>query len=248
METAGDLKKMSFNFSVFSLLLGITFAYFVFFFHQAAENESIISSKIVEINAINRPFPLQFLTISGHKEYYYLRRKEVLLNEFNQLNDVIQKTTDKNTLRVYGIQMQRCITQVAYFSPYKKFLDFQKDGAVVFDPNNNNSIESNIHIEFLKRQLDEILDLNYRFTLPLKDGKEKIINALIIAGGFTDPHTKERVGKYINSLIEYLDNHYKLALPLGLAVKKYEFLMAKVVRWKIVLISSILLVSFPLAL
>lgn len=239
-----NFEEISLNFTIFSVLFGITFAYFVFFFHQAAENESTISSKVVEMNAINRPFPLQFLTISGHKEYYYLRRKEVLLNEFNHLNDVIQKSADKSTLRVCGIEMQRCITQIAYFFPYKKFLDFKKDGTVVFDPNNNNSIENNIHIEFLKRQLDEILDLNYRFTSPLKDGKEKIINALILAGGFTDLHTKERVGKYINSLIEYLENHHKFALPLGLTIKKYEFLNQKVVRWKIIVISCILLICF----
>lgn len=92
--------------------------------------------------------------------------------------------------------------------------------------------------------MEEIHDLNYRFTLPLKDRKEKIINALIVAGGFTDQQTKENVGKYINSLIEYLENHHNLALPLGLTIKKYEFLMQKVVRWKIALISVILAICF----
>ncbi len=105
-------EEISLNFAIFSILLGITFAYLVFFSHQAAENESIISSKIVEINAINLPNPMQFLTFSGHKEYYYLRRKEVLLNEFAQLNGIIQKTNDTKLLVVAGREIQRCITQI----------------------------------------------------------------------------------------------------------------------------------------
>ena len=140
---ARDLNIISINLAIFSLFTVLVFSYFVYFSHQLTEVKAEIFSKILEINAINPPHPWSFLTIPANTEYYYLKRKEILLNEFQNINANLQKSDlDKSLQITYGKKMQEIITQFAYFFPFKRMLDFHKDGSVTFDPNNYESIQT----------------------------------------------------------------------------------------------------------
>lgn len=232
---------------MFSIFLALTFAYFVYFSHQITGTQSELVVKITEINAINIPYPFQFLTISGHKEYYYKKRRDALREEFRSLKRRIDELNlSDSELAKLGKEIQRVITQIAYFFPYKRILEFKQDGSCTFDPNKHESIDTKekINLGFLKTQIDEIYNWNYAFTLELKDGSDRISKAVILAGGFKDEYTKSRVVKYLESLVSYLEKHYELAIPLGLLIKKYEYLMSKTEKSKIVLFTILLSINF----
>lgn len=261
---AHDLNIISINLAIFSLFTALVFSYFVYFSHQLTEVKADILSKILEINAINPPQPWSFLTIPANTEYYYLQRKEILLNEFQNIKTSLQKSNLNESVEVtYGKKMQEIITQIAYFFPFKRMLDFHKDGTVTFDPNNYESIQNtenlnanvppytnngklphNYNTEFLKEQIEHINDFHRRFTLELKDGKEKIIEAMTLANGLTKEYDKIRLVKYIESLIEYLGNHHKLAIPLGLTIVKADYIIHKASTKLIVALSFLLAINF----
>lgn len=241
------LNRVSINLTIFSILLGLTFAYFIYFSHQVTGTKSDMASQISAINAINMPYPFSFLTITGHKEYYYVKRRDALRLEFLQLKkQVVKNNLTNKELNKIGKEIQRVITQIAYSFPYKRILEFKKDGSVTFNPNRQESIETkfNVNIGFLRKQINEIYNWNYSFTLGIKDGKERISEAMIVAAGFKDDYMKSRVRKYINSLIDYLEEHYKLAVPLGLLTTKYEYLLNKISKTKVILFSAILAINF----
>lgn len=244
---AGEKDRFALQVSLFGIFVSLTFAYFVYFSHQIVEIQSNIQSKIIEINAINNPYPFQFITISGHEKYFYLERREILRNNFRALTDKLTAgEIPDQQLKELGKEIQKTITQTAYFFPYKKMIDFKKDGSSTFDPNIHESIDTKkpVNIPFLKQQVDEIYNWNYSFTFRLKDSKDQIAKAMIAAGGFQDEYTKSRVSKYLDSLINYLEEHYRLAIPLGLALKKYEYFLTKVTTWKVALLSALLLINF----
>ena len=261
---ARDLNIISINLAIFSLFTALVFSYFVYFSHQLTEVKAEIFSKILEINAINPPHPWSFLTIPANTEYYYLKRKEILLNEFQNINANLQKSDLNKSMQVtYGKKIQEIITQLAYFFPFKRMLDFHKDGSVTFDPNNYESIQTtenlnanippyanngklphNYNANFLKKQIDEINDFHRKFTLELKDGKEKIIEAMTLANCLTTEYDKTRLRKYIESLTEYLENHYKLAIPLGLTIVKADYFIQKASTKLIVALSFLLALNF----
>jgi hypothetical protein len=261
---ARDLKIISINLAIFSLFTALVFSYFVYFSHQVAAVKAEIISKILEINAINPPHPWSFLTIPANTEYYYLKRKQILLYEFQNINASLQKSNLIESMRVtYGKRMQEIITQLAYFFPFKRILDFHKDGSVTFNPNNYESIQTtenlntnvppyannsklpnNYNAEFLKKQIDEINDFHLKFTLELKDGKEQIIEAMTSANGLTTEYDKTRLRKYIESLTDYLENHYKLAIPLGLTIVKADYFIHKASTKLIVALSFLLAMNF----
>lgn len=258
-----ELNYINFNLAVFSLFVALVFSYFVYFSHQITEIKSDIYSKIIEVNAINPPFPWSFLSITGHKEYYYLKRREILFNDFKAIKYKIVKETDKHSLAVYGKEVQVLLTQMAYFFPYKKMLDFKQDGSVSFDPNHFESIDSAENLKtnlpsytnekgsdntygtaFLKEQMDHIYNSHRRFTFELIDGKDKIIESMILANKLTSDYDKSRCKKYVDSLINYLESHYRLAMPLGLAIKKYDY-YRQIANIKIIIaISSLLFINF----
>jgi len=242
-----DLTPITFHLTIFNIFLGLTFAYFVYFSHQITGTQTEMVAKITEINAINVPHPWGFLTLTGHKEYYYTKRRDVLREEFRLLKQRIDdsKSTDEE-LAECGKEIQRVITQIAYFFPYKKMLDYEKDGSATFDPNTHDAIDTKepLNIGFLKTQIDEIYNWNYAFTLELKDGRDRIAKAMILAGKFKDDSTKSRVVKYLDSLIDYLDKHYQLAIPLGLMIKRYEFLLSKTGKAKIIVFTVLLTLNF----
>jgi len=241
-----SLNIISINLSIFALFTALVFSYFVYFSHQLAEVKAEIVSKILEINAIDTPHRWSFMTIAGRSEYYYLKRKENLLKEFQSIEASLQKSNlNKSTKAAYGKRLQVIITQIAYSFPFKRMLDFHKDGSCKFDPNNYESIQStenlnanvppykrigipnNYDAGFLKKQIDEIMDYHRRFTLYLKDSKEKIIEAMTLANGLTEEYDKARLMQYIESLTEYLENHHKLVVPLGLTIVKGDYLIKK---------------------
>jgi hypothetical protein len=241
------LSSVNFHLTIFSIFLGLTFAYFVYFSHQITDAQSEMVAKITEINAINIPYPFQFLTISGHKEYHYTKRRDALREEFRSLKRRIDELNlSESELAKLGKEIQRVITQIAYFFPYKRMLEFKQNGSCTFDPNKHESIDTKekINLGFLKTQIDEIYNWNYAFTLPLKDGSDRISKAVILAGGFKDEYTKSRVVKYLESLVSYLEKHYELTIPLGLLIKKYEYLTSKTVKSKIVLFTILLGINF----
>jgi len=261
---AHDLNIIRINLAIFSLFTALVFSYFVFFSHQVTEARAEIFSRILEINAINLPQPWSFMTIPANTEYFYLKRKKTLLREFNAIKTNLQKSTiSKSDEIAYGKKMQEIITQLSYFFPFKRILDFHKNGSVTFDPNNYESIQAidnlnaiappyardsktpqNYSSEFLKEQIDQIYDLNRRFTLELKDGKDKICEAMILANELTTDYDKTRLHKYIESLIEYLENHYKLAIPLGLTIVKADYYIHKASPKLIISLSLLLTMSF----
>ena len=258
-----DLNVINVNLAIFSLFIALVFSYFVYFSHQLTEIKSEIYSRIIEINAIDPPFPWSFLSIQGHNEYYYLKRREVLFEEFRKLKEVVQQPgLNESDMAKYGKQVQIIITQIAYFFPYKRMLDFRKDGSVTFDPNRFESIETAENLksnipgyavprdssrtyspEFLKEQADHILNSHRRFTLELKDGKDKIVQAMIIGNALSTDYDKARVRKYIDGLIAYLENHYKMAIPLGLTIKKYDYLLTKSKPIIIISLSALLIIN-----
>ena len=97
---------------------------------------------------------------------------------------------------------------------------------------------------FLKKQIDEINDFHRKFTLELKDGKEKIIEAMTLSNCLTMEYDKARLRKYIESLTEYLENHYKLAIPLGLTIVKADYFIHKASTKLIVALSFLLAMNF----
>ncbi len=250
-ERGVDLSRVSFNLGLFSLLLGLTFAYFVYFSHQIVGIQAELVSKITEINAINIPYPFQFLSVSGHKEYYYPKRRDALRDKFRSLTKELgRKDLSDGDLSKLGSETQKVLTQIAYFFPYKRMLDFKKDGGVSFDPNKHNSIDitGEVDIAFLKTQIDEIYNWNYVLTLPLKDARNRIVKAMVLAGGFKDEYTRTRVSKYLDSLITYLEKHYELAIPMGLMIKRYEYLLSKITKAKIVTAMGVLGSNFVLGI
>ena len=103
---ARDLNIISINLAIFSLFTALVFSYFVYFSHQLAAVKAEIFSKILEINAINPPHPWSFLTIPANTEYYYLKRKQILLNEFQNINATLQKADLTKSMQVaYGKRM-----------------------------------------------------------------------------------------------------------------------------------------------
>jgi hypothetical protein len=248
-ERRADLSRVSFHLSLFNILFGLTFAYFVYFSHQKIGAQAELVSKITEINAINVPYAFQFLTIDGHKEYYYLKRRDALMDEFLSLiTELGRKDLSDGDLSKLGSETQKVLTQIAYFFPYKKMLDFKKDGAVSFDPNQHESIDTKdeVNIAFLKTKIDEIYNWNYALTLPLKDARDRIAKAMVLAGWFKDEYTQMRVSKYLDSLVAYLEKHYELAIPLGLTIKRYEYLLSKITKAKIVTAIGVLGSNFVL--
>jgi hypothetical protein len=242
-----NLNLINFHLGIFTIFLSLTFAYFVYFSYQINETQSEMVSKIFEINSINPPYPFQFLTVAGHEKYFYIERRDALEDEFRLLTRRLEQSnlTDEELAQI-GTEIQRVITQIAYFFPYKRMIEFNKDGSAIFEPGNKQSIDTSteINIRFLQQQIDEIYNGNYRFTLRLKDSKERIAQAMILAGGFTDDYTKSRVTKYLDSLISYLEKHYELALPLGLLTKKQEFIEERVSRQNIISFTLLLTINF----
>lgn len=248
-ERQPDLSRVSLHLSLFSILLGLTFAYFVYFSHQIGGAQADLISKITEINAINVPYPFQFLTIGGHKEYYYLKRRDALREEFRSLmTELGRKDVSDEDLSKIGSETQKLLTQIVYFFPYKKMLDFKKDGSVSFNPNQQESIDikGEVNVAFLKTQIDEIYNWNYALTLPLKDNRNRIAKAMVLAGAFKDEDTQMRVSKYLDSLVVYLEKHYELAIPLGFTIKRYEYLLSKITKTKIVIAMVVLGSNFVL--
>ena len=259
-----DLNIMNINIAIFGLFIALTFSYFVYFSHQLTNVKFEVYSKILEINAINHPFPWSFLSISGHSEYYYIKRREILFKEFRAIKDSMhRKKLDEPTLSNYGKQVQKSITQISYFFPYKRMLDFQKNGSATFDPNRFEAIETVDNLEknipgyavppdsdkkyspeFLKQQVNHIIESHRRFTLELIDGKDRIIHAMTLANGLNSEYDKSRLKKYIDGLIVYLEHHYRLAIPLGLTLKKYDYFINKAKPKLIIILSAILFINF----
>jgi hypothetical protein len=244
-ETGLDL--INFHVAIFAIFLSLTFAYFVYFSYQLTEIQSEMVSQIYGINSINVPYPFQFLSIAGHQKYYYIERTDALRQEFNSLEQRLQdpRLTDPELAQV-GKDLQRVITQIAYFFPYKRMVEFNQDGSAVFNPNNQESIDISKPIDrnFLKQQVDEIYNWNYSFTLKLKDSKERLAQAMILANDIKDEYTKSRVTKYLDSLIAYLEKHYELAIPLGLTLKRYDYISAKLGVRDLVAFTALLVVNF----
>lgn len=262
--SAPDLNIVRINLAIFSLFTALVFSYFVFFSHQFTEAKAEINAKILEINAIDPPQPWSFMTIPASTEYYYLKRKEQLLDEFRAINESLQKATlTKQRKAEYGSSIQAIITQLAYFFPFKRMLDFKKDGTVTFDSNNYESIQNvenldenvppyakqrnlprSYNTEFIKKQIDETNHIHRRLTMELKDGKEKIIEAMILANGLNNEYDKTRLKKYIDSLIVYLENHRNLMMPLGLAIIKSEIIQKAYSKSLIFFLSLLLTMNF----
>jgi hypothetical protein len=243
----GSLDLINIHVAIFGIFLSLTFAYFVYFSYQLTEIQSDMVSKIYEINSINVPYPWQFLSVAGHKNYFYTERREALREEFSQLERQLEvPNLSDDELKRLGSDTQRVITQIAYFFPYKKMLEFNKDGSAVFNPNNHNSIDVSapVNTEFLKQQVDEIYNWNYSFTLKLRDSKDRIARAMILSNGIDDDYTKSRLTKYLDSLIEYLSKHYELAVPLGLTIKKYDYIQEKIGKSNLALLIGLLVVNF----
>lgn len=249
-QDGNSVNIVSLNFAMFAVLLGMISVYFVYFVHQKSEIESDIAAKIVQINAIHTPTPLRFLSISGHKEYFYLQRKGILRKEFNNVNRKIQENlslTDQE-LAILGERIQLLITQIAYSFPYKNMIEFKKNGSALF-PVSLNSIDTSgvVSPGFLNVQIDEIYHWNYAFTLALQVGKDRIAEAMMLAGGPRDEDRKSMVMKYLDSLTEdYLEPHFSLAMSLGFTIKRLEHLLSKLSKWKVLSLAGILLINFAL--
>lgn len=243
---AQNLSHLSVNLSIFALFTALVFSYFAYFAHQMAEVRAEIMSKILEINAIDTPHRMSFITIAGPYEYYYLNRKETLLREFQSIEQRLHNSKlDASTKAAYGKKLQEILTVISYSFPFKRMIDFDKEGKCKFDPNNYESIQSagnlnanvppyqrigvpsNYNTVFLKTQIDEINDIHRRFTLYLKDNKERIAEVMALANGLKDGYDKERLRQYIDGLIEYLENHHRLMIPLGLTIIKGDYLIKK---------------------
>lgn len=241
-----DLNIISVNLSIFALFAALVFSYFAYFAHQIAGVRAEIMSKVLEINAIATPHRMSFITLAGPYEYYYLKRKEILLREFQSIEQALQESKlDTATKAAYGKKLQEILTIISYSFPFKRMIDFDKEGKWTFDPNNYESIQSSDNLNanvppykrigvpssyntiFLKKQIDEINHIHGRFTLYLKDSKEKIVEAVALANGLKDGHDRERLRRYVDSLIEYLENHHRLMVPLGLTIVRSDYLIKK---------------------
>lgn len=246
-----DLNIISINLSIFALFAALLFSYFAYFAHQIALVRAEITSKIIEINAIATPHRMSFITLGGSNEYYYLKRKEMLLSKFQGIEQALQEPKlDSTRKAAYGKKLQEILTTISYSFPFKRMIDFDKKGNQTFDFNNYESIQSsdnlnanvppynrigfprNYDTTFLKKQINEINDIHVKFTLYLKDSKEKIVEAMALANGLKNGHDRERLKRYIENLIEYLENHHSLMIPLGLTIVRNDYLITKVnVRW-----------------
>lgn len=241
-----DLNIISINLSIFALFAALLFSYFAYFAHQIALVRAEITAKIIEINAIATPHRMSFITLGGSNEYYYLKRKEILLREFKGIEQALQvPKLDTTRKAAYGKKLQEILTTISYSFPFKRMIDFDKEGKRTFDPNNYESIQSsdnlntnvppynrigmprNYDTTFLKKQIDEINDIHVRFTLYLKDSKEKVVEAMALANGLKNGHDRERLRRYIDGLIEYLENHHRLMIPLGLTIVRSDYFITK---------------------
>jgi len=54
-----------------------------------------------------------------------------------------------------------------------------------------------------------------------------IIETMALSNGLKTSPDKERLKKYIESLIEYLENHHRLMIPLGLTIERSDYLVTK---------------------
>ena len=145
----------------------------------------------------------------------------------------------------YGKKLQEILTVISYSFPFKRMIDFDKEGNCTFNPNNYESIQSTDNLNanvppyerigvpsnydwgFLKKQIDEVNHIHVKFTLCLKDSKERIGEAMALADGLKDGYDRDRLRQYIDGLIEYLENHHRLMIPLGLTMIKGEYLIKK---------------------
>ncbi len=143
VASSSDLNIISINLSIFALFTALIFSYFAYFAHQIALVEAEVSSKIIEINAIATPHRMSFITLGGSNEYYYLKRKESLLREFQDIEKALQEPKLDNAIKAaYGKKLQAIITTISYSFPFKRMIDFDKKGNRTFDPNNYESIQS----------------------------------------------------------------------------------------------------------
>ena len=241
-----DFNAISINLSVFALFAALVFSYFAYFSHQIAWGRAEIMSKVLEINAIATPHRMSFITLAGPYEYYYLKRKEILLGEFQSIEQALQEPKlDLVKKAAYGKKLQEILTIISYSFPFKRMIDFDKEGKLTFDPNNYESIQSsdnlnanvppykrmgvpsNYNTIFLKTQIDEVNHIHSRFTLYLKDSKGKIAEAMALANGIKDDYNRERLRLYLDGLTEYLENHHRLMIPLGLTIVRNDYLVKK---------------------
>jgi hypothetical protein len=213
------------NINLFSLLILMLFTFIIYFSYQKSIYYSEMLSEINEFNAIHVPYPWQFLAIKGNK-YFYKERENILVNEFEKLKrGAFDSSINKQELAEKGKQIQVIITSIAYSFPYKQMLKFNKDGSVTFDPNKSYSIDLNkdIHAKFIRTQINEIINLQYNFVNELKDGKDKVKIAIAAAANINDKYTLSRLDKYIDSLIDYFDNHYRMAVALGVTIDRWHY-------------------------
>ena len=241
-----ELNIISVNLSIFALFAALVFSYFAYFAHQIAEVRAEIMSKVLEINAIATPHRMSFITLAGPYDYYYLKRKEILLHEFQGIEKALQEPKLDTAIKAaYGKKLQEILTIISYSFPFKRMIDFDKEGKLTYDPNNYESIQSSDNLDtnvppykrigmpssyntiFLKKQIDEINHIHGRFTLYLKDSKEKIAEAMALANGLKDSYDRERLRLYLDGLIEYLENHHRLMIPLGLTIVRCDYLVEK---------------------
>lgn len=205
-----DFNAISINLSVFALFAALVFSYFAYFSHQIAGVRAEIMSRVLEINAIATPHRMSFITLAGPYEYYYLKRKEILLGEFQHIEQALQEPKlDPVKKAAYGKKLQEILTIISYSFPFKRMIDFDKEGKWTFDPNNYESIQSSDNLNanvppykrmgvlssyntiFLKKQIDEVNHIHSRFTLYLKDSKGKIAEAMAMANGIKDDYNRE---------------------------------------------------------
>jgi hypothetical protein len=234
---------LALNLGLFTIFLGLAFTYFIYYSQKITDIESSIENGIVEINAIYTPMP--YGQITGHKEYYYTNRRDILKKDliwlFTEAQDT--KLSDKERGEI-GIALHRTINQIAYFFPFKKLLEFKKDGSVTFYPNNQISIDTSkeVNLDFLKTQIDEIYNWNSSLTIPLRDYRNNIIDILSLEPSVT--HDKAVITSYLDKLIEYLDNHFKLGMKIGLLTKQKDRYSTKITKGKVIPIFSLVAICF----
>lgn len=258
-----DFNAISINLSIFSLLVALVFSYFAYFSHQIAVVRSEIISKILEINAIASPHRMSFMTLAGPYEYNYLKRKEILLSEFQKIEQELQdQGLDPAKKAAYGKKLQEILTVISYSFPFKRMIDIDKHGNWIYDPNNYESIQSsdnlstnippykrlgmpsNYNTIFLKQQIDEVNHIHSSFTLYLKDNKRNIAEALALSNGIKDDYNRERLRLYLDGLIEYLENHHRLMIPLGLIIVRNDYLVKKANLFVFCILCCLMAVNF----
>lgn len=247
--------------TLFSLLFVLAFTYFIYYSNQMSNIKSELITKINEINAISPPYPTELIQITKTDNYEYLKRKEALLSDFDFIVNTISKSSIEESKKIkFGYRLQNIITQISFFYPYKRVITFEKDGSWVFDPNESRSIfntrefskstpnspeNSNLpesyNSNILFEQVNQWTDLNIRFTVKLRSNKDKIIECISLAFDFVDSESKLKLAHYYNRLLDYLDEHYKNAIPLGLILTKYEYYLEKIDSGLLLYLSSSLL-------